>query len=243
MQPPAARELIERLVEEAGSGWQVPMPSWKELEGVLGASLAGLGPDERSRIRARATAQPLWGLHKTREEEQSFGTHRVDGNGAVEEVKDRAHTTSCVRGHGGRADRSGTRPRTGNEQRRSARWPEQRHRGGFPGDPIEVKDKDNRKGRAAPTAGQTARADEVGARARWNEFGTPAMLTSTGTPLAEGLPADPVAAAQAYVSRVTHRTQGRAGTNGPPSHIGRTRPLAADRGGGQGRTSGEGREQ
>ena len=24
--------------------------------------------------------------------------------------------------------------------------------GGFPGDPIEVKDKDNRKGRAAPTA-------------------------------------------------------------------------------------------
>jgi hypothetical protein len=35
------------------------MPSWKELEGVLGASLAGLGPDERSRIRARASAQPL----------------------------------------------------------------------------------------------------------------------------------------------------------------------------------------
>ena len=72
--------------------------------------------------------------------------------------------------------------------------------GGFPGDPIEVKDKDNRKGRAAPTAGQTARADEVDARARWNEFGTPAMLTSTGAPLAEGLPADPVAAAQAYVA-------------------------------------------
>jgi hypothetical protein len=70
----------------------------------------------------------------------------------------------------------------------------------FPGDPIEVKDKDNRKGRAAPTAGQTARADEVDARVRWNEFGTPAMLTSTGTPLAEGLPADPVAAAQTFVS-------------------------------------------
>jgi extracellular elastinolytic metalloproteinase len=72
--------------------------------------------------------------------------------------------------------------------------------GPFPGDPIEVKDKDNRKGRVAPTAGQRARADGVGAQARWNEFGTPAMLASTGRPLAEGLPADPVAAAQAYVS-------------------------------------------
>jgi len=59
--------------------------------------------------------------------------------------------------------------------------------GPFPGDPIQGKDKDNRKGRAAPTAGQRARADEVHARARWNEFGTPAMLTSTGAPLAEGL--------------------------------------------------------
>jgi extracellular elastinolytic metalloproteinase len=72
--------------------------------------------------------------------------------------------------------------------------------GPFPGDPVEVKDKDNRKGKVAPSAGQKASADEVGARARWNEFGTPAMLASTGRPLAEGLPADPVAAAQAYVS-------------------------------------------
>jgi pimeloyl-ACP methyl ester carboxylesterase len=59
LQPPAASQLIERLVEEAGNGWQVPMPSWDELEGVLGASLAGLGPDERSQMRGRATAQPL----------------------------------------------------------------------------------------------------------------------------------------------------------------------------------------
>jgi pimeloyl-ACP methyl ester carboxylesterase len=59
LQPPAARQLIERLVEEAGNGWQVPMPSWEELEGVLGASLAGLGPDERSQLRGRAAAQPL----------------------------------------------------------------------------------------------------------------------------------------------------------------------------------------
>ena len=35
------------------------MPSWEELEGVLGASLAGLGPDKRSQMRGRATAQPL----------------------------------------------------------------------------------------------------------------------------------------------------------------------------------------
>ena len=57
LQPPAASQLIERLVEEAGNGWQVPMPSWEELEGVLGASLAGLGPDERSQLRGRAAAQ------------------------------------------------------------------------------------------------------------------------------------------------------------------------------------------
>lgn len=59
MQPPPARELIERLVEDAGQGWQMPVPSWEELEGVMGASLEGLGPDERSRMRARAVAQPL----------------------------------------------------------------------------------------------------------------------------------------------------------------------------------------
>jgi len=72
--------------------------------------------------------------------------------------------------------------------------------GPFPGDPVEVKDKDSRTGRAAPTAQQRARADEVGARARWNAFGTPATLTSTGDPLASGLSADPVAAAEAYVA-------------------------------------------
>jgi pimeloyl-ACP methyl ester carboxylesterase len=59
LQPPEARELIERLVEEAGQGWQVPMPSWEDLEGVMGASLDGLGPKERARMRTGATAQPL----------------------------------------------------------------------------------------------------------------------------------------------------------------------------------------
>jgi extracellular elastinolytic metalloproteinase len=72
--------------------------------------------------------------------------------------------------------------------------------GPFPGDPVEVKDKDSRTGRVAPTAQQRARADDVGAQARWNAFGTPAVLASTGSPLADGLSADPVAAAQAYVA-------------------------------------------
>jgi len=72
--------------------------------------------------------------------------------------------------------------------------------GRFPGDQVETKDKDNRKGRAAPSARQQAKADEVGALARWNDFGTPATLTSTGDPLASGLSADPVAAAEAYVA-------------------------------------------
>jgi hypothetical protein len=58
LQPPPARELIERLVEEAGEGWLVPMPSWEELE-VMGASLDGLGQEERARMRARASAQPV----------------------------------------------------------------------------------------------------------------------------------------------------------------------------------------
>jgi pimeloyl-ACP methyl ester carboxylesterase len=58
LQPTPARQLIERLVEDAGDGWQIPMPSWEDLEGVMGASLEGLGPDERSRMRARAVAQP-----------------------------------------------------------------------------------------------------------------------------------------------------------------------------------------
>jgi pimeloyl-ACP methyl ester carboxylesterase len=59
LQPPAAHELIERLVDQAGEGWRIPMPSWEELEGILGASLEGLGPDERTRMRAHASAQPL----------------------------------------------------------------------------------------------------------------------------------------------------------------------------------------
>jgi pimeloyl-ACP methyl ester carboxylesterase len=59
LQPPEAKALIDRLVEQNDDGWLLPMPSWDELEGVLGASLAGLGENERSRMRSRAVAQPL----------------------------------------------------------------------------------------------------------------------------------------------------------------------------------------
>jgi pimeloyl-ACP methyl ester carboxylesterase len=59
LQPPPARELIERLVDRAGDGWRIPMPAWEDLEGVMGASLEGLGPDERARMRGRAVAQPV----------------------------------------------------------------------------------------------------------------------------------------------------------------------------------------
>jgi pimeloyl-ACP methyl ester carboxylesterase len=59
LQPPPARELIERLVAEAGDGWRIPMPSWEELEQIMGASLEGLGPEERARMRAHAAAQPF----------------------------------------------------------------------------------------------------------------------------------------------------------------------------------------
>jgi pimeloyl-ACP methyl ester carboxylesterase len=59
LQAPEARELIERLVEEAGEGWKIPLPSWEDLEGVMGASLEGLGDEERARMRAGATPQPV----------------------------------------------------------------------------------------------------------------------------------------------------------------------------------------
>jgi len=57
--PPPTRQTLERLVEETGDGWRLPMPSWEELEGTMGVSLQGLGPQERARMRARAAAQPF----------------------------------------------------------------------------------------------------------------------------------------------------------------------------------------
>jgi len=73
--------------------------------------------------------------------------------------------------------------------------------GGFQGEDAGPKDKDNRKGRVAPSERQRDLARSLGVRARWNDFGTPAVLASTGVALAEGLPTDPVAAARAYVAR------------------------------------------
>jgi pimeloyl-ACP methyl ester carboxylesterase len=58
LQPVPAKELVERLVQELGDGWRLPMPSWEELEDVMGASLVGLGEDERNNMRARAVPQP-----------------------------------------------------------------------------------------------------------------------------------------------------------------------------------------
>jgi pimeloyl-ACP methyl ester carboxylesterase len=57
--PPPAKQLIDRLVDQAGDGWRIPMPAWRELEEVMGASLQGLDEDERGRLRARAVAQPV----------------------------------------------------------------------------------------------------------------------------------------------------------------------------------------
>lgn len=73
--------------------------------------------------------------------------------------------------------------------------------GSFQGEHEGLKDKDNRKGRVAPSQRQRDLARSLDARARWNNFGTPAVLASAGAPLAEGLPSDPVAAARAYVAR------------------------------------------
>ncbi|MFG1673636.1 M36 family metallopeptidase [Micromonospora sp. NPDC049282] len=70
----------------------------------------------------------------------------------------------------------------------------------LPGDRHDTKARDNRKGRVAVSERQRDRAAALGARARWTDFGTPATLTSTGRPLATGLPADPAAAARAYVA-------------------------------------------
>jgi pimeloyl-ACP methyl ester carboxylesterase len=59
LQPPEARQLLERLAAEAGDGWRIPLPSWEELEGVMGASLEGLGKAERDLMAGRATPHPL----------------------------------------------------------------------------------------------------------------------------------------------------------------------------------------
>lgn len=58
-QPPVVREHTEQQVAESGEGWLLPVPSWEELENVNGASLEGLGDEERRLMRSRATPQPF----------------------------------------------------------------------------------------------------------------------------------------------------------------------------------------
>jgi pimeloyl-ACP methyl ester carboxylesterase len=59
MLSPENRQEVERAVAEQGDGWRLPMPSWEALEKVGGASLAGLGEQERGLMRSRAVAQPF----------------------------------------------------------------------------------------------------------------------------------------------------------------------------------------
>ncbi|MFY1620208.1 M36 family metallopeptidase [Micromonospora sp. WMMD736] len=61
-------------------------------------------------------------------------------------------------------------------------------------------DLDNRTGTAAPDARQRGLARAADPDARWNRLGTPQALGPGRTPLATGLPADPEAAARAYLS-------------------------------------------
>jgi extracellular elastinolytic metalloproteinase len=56
----------------------------------------------------------------------------------------------------------------------------------------------DRRGRASSTAAQQAAAK---GRARFGAFGTPEVVVDAGRPLATGLPADPEAAARAYLAR------------------------------------------
>jgi pimeloyl-ACP methyl ester carboxylesterase len=56
---PEERRFAERLVKEQGDGWRLPMPSWEDLEGTAGASLAGLGDAERGLMRGRAVPHPF----------------------------------------------------------------------------------------------------------------------------------------------------------------------------------------
>ncbi|MFC3505393.1 M36 family metallopeptidase [Micromonospora krabiensis] len=61
-------------------------------------------------------------------------------------------------------------------------------------------DVDNRAGSAAPSAHQRGLARQADPSVRWNKLGTPHALGPGTTPLATGLPADPEAAARAYLT-------------------------------------------
>src|SRR5215218_4907956 len=58
-QPPEIRQHTQPVVTKHGDGWRLPMPSWDELENVYGASLEGLGEQQRELMRSRAVSQPF----------------------------------------------------------------------------------------------------------------------------------------------------------------------------------------
>ena len=55
--PPPQRDQTRATVEASGDGWRLPFPDLDDL--AQQASLAGLGPDERRLMAARAVAQPF----------------------------------------------------------------------------------------------------------------------------------------------------------------------------------------
>lgn len=69
------------------------------------------------------------------------------------------------------------------------------------GEQRPSKDTD-RRGRTGPSAAQRDAVAQKGLTARYGALGTPSLLLKAdGAPLASGLPADPEAAARAYLSR------------------------------------------
>ncbi|MFC4021942.1 M36 family metallopeptidase [Micromonospora sp. GCM10011542] len=77
--------------------------------------------------------------------------------------------------------------------------PTERHSGPF-AEGHQAADVDNRTGTAAPDARQRGLARAADPDVRWNRLGTPQALGPGRTPLATGLPADPEAAARAYLA-------------------------------------------
>jgi pimeloyl-ACP methyl ester carboxylesterase len=55
--PPEFQTVTRQTVETHGDGWRLPFPGFEQLGQQ--ASLAGLGPDERSLMESRSVAQPF----------------------------------------------------------------------------------------------------------------------------------------------------------------------------------------
>lgn len=55
---PETQELVNELIQTRGEGWRIPLPSFDEIETLLGASFEGLEDQVRAAIAERATPQP-----------------------------------------------------------------------------------------------------------------------------------------------------------------------------------------